>query len=79
MKEFYCIKNRLHKGSIVLIDDTPLNPEWLDDGKNNIIYNKFKKKFNSDLSGKGSLVNKELEKMGATKIMHQYQCLWKIN
>ncbi len=79
LKEFHCIKKRLHSGSIVLIDDTPLNPEWLDDGKNNIIYNKFKKQFNPDLNGKGSLVNKELEKMGATKIMHQYQCLWKIN
>ena len=78
LKEFNCIKHLLHKDSIVLIDDTPVNPEWLDDGKNNGLYYKLKDTFNPNMSGKGSLVNDELEKMGATKLMHQYQALWKV-
>ena len=76
LKEFNCVKHLLHKGSIILIDDTPYSPEWLDNGKYSPIYSKLKNQFNHNMSGKGSLVNKELEKMGATKIMHQYQILW---
>jgi hypothetical protein len=76
LKEFNCVKHLLEKGSIVLIDDTPLSPEWLDDGKNNPIYQQFKIQFDPKMCGKGSLVNQELEKMGATKVMHQYQALW---
>ena len=76
LKEFNIVRHLLHKGSVVLIDDTPLSPEWLDDGKCNKMYNTFKAQFNPDLNGKGSLVNKELEKMGATKVLHQYQTLW---
>tara|TARA_B100000902_G_scaffold391200_1_gene441466 strand:+ start:3044 stop:3763 length:720 start_codon:yes stop_codon:yes gene_type:complete len=79
LKEFNCIKHLLHEGSIVLIDDTPICPEWLDNGKYSRHYNKLKPKFDINMSGKGSLVSQELEKMGATKIMHQYQVLWKIN
>lgn len=78
LKEFNSVKHLLHSGSIILIDDTPISPEWLDDGKNSKIYNELKKKFNPNLVGKGSLVNIELEKMGAIKLMHQYQVLWKI-
>ena len=78
LKEFKCIKHLLHEGSIVLIDDTPISPEWLDNGKYSPIYDKLKLQFNENMSGKGSLVSKELEKMGAKKIMHQYQVLWLI-
>jgi len=78
LKEFNCIKHLLHEGSIVLIDDTPVSPEWLDGGKYSPIYHKLKKQFNGTMAGKGSLVSQELEKMGAAKIMHQYQVLWKI-
>jgi len=78
LKEFRCVKHLLHSGSIVLIDDTPCSPEWLDNGKNCPIYDKFKENFNAQMCGKGSLVNRELEAMGATRIMHQYQVLWRI-
>jgi len=78
LKEFNCIKHLLHKGSIVLIDDTPGSPEWLDDGFNSPIYSKYKENYNINMSGKGSLVSAELENMGATKILHQYQVLWVI-
>ena len=37
---------------------------------------KYKNQFDPNMSGKGSLVNQELEKMGAIKVMHQYQSLW---
>ena len=78
LKEFNSVKHLLLKGSIVLIDDTPSSPEWLDNGKNNGMYPTLKITFDPEMSGKGSLVNKELEKMGAKKIMHQYQALWVI-
>jgi hypothetical protein len=76
LKEFNCVKHLLHKGSIILIDDTPCSPEWLDHGKYNGNYQNFKNNFDPNMTGKGSLVNVELEKMGAKLVMHQYQCLW---
>lgn len=76
LKEFNAVKHLLHKGSIILIDDTPISRDWFDDAKNSHLYHTMKDTFNPEMSGKGSLVIKELEKMGATKIMHQYQTLW---
>lgn len=76
LKEFNCVKHLLHKGSIILIDDTPFSPEWLDDGIYSHLYKKLKLQFDENMAGKGSLVCKELEKMNATKIMHQYQVLY---
>jgi hypothetical protein len=76
LKEFNCVKHLLHKGSVVLIDDTIVSPDWLDGGINHPIYRALKSQFDPEMSGKGSLVAKELERMGAVKIMHQYQMLW---
>jgi hypothetical protein len=78
LEEFNRVKHLLHKNSIILIDDTPVSPEWLDDGQNSPIYSTLKRQFNPNMAGKGSLVNIELEKMGATKISHQYQTLWRL-
>ena len=39
-------------GSIVLIDDTPQSPEWLDNGKHSPFYNKLKLTFDKNMSGK---------------------------
>ena len=78
LEEFNRVKHLLHKNSVILIDDTPVSPEWLDDGQNNPIYSTLKRQFNPRIAGKGSLVNLELEKMGATKILHQYQTLWRL-
>lgn len=77
LKEFNCVKHLLHKDSIILIDDTPISPEWLDNGKNNPIYNRFKRQFNPLVNGKGSFVINELNKLGCNNILHQYQTLWK--
>ncbi len=79
LKEFMCIKHLLHKNSIILIDDTPCSPEWLDNGKFNNIYKEYKKTFDNKMSGKGSLVNIELELLNSEKLLHQYQVLWKYN
>jgi len=76
LKEFNIVKHLLQKGSIILIDDTPISREWFDNALCSELYHTMKNNFNTEMSGKGSLVNKELEKMGATKIMHQYQTLW---
>ena len=35
LKEFNCVRHLIHDNTVVLIDDTPVSPEWLDDGKNN--------------------------------------------
>jgi hypothetical protein len=78
LEEFNKVKHLLHKNSIILIDDTPVSTEWLYDGQNNPIYSTLKRQFNPKIAGKGSLVNLELEKMGATKILHQYQTLWRL-
>jgi hypothetical protein len=78
LEEFNKVKHLLHKNSIVLINGTPSTPEWLDDGINSPIYSALKSQFNPNMVGKGSLVNIELEKMGATKILHQYQTLWRL-
>lgn len=79
LHEFNAVKHLLHKGSIVLIDDTPLSADWYDDACSIPTDNKRRLEFLNEMSGKGSLVNVELEKLGATKILHQYQCLWIIN
>lgn len=79
LKEYNCIKSLLSKNSVVLVDDTPVSPEWIDNGIHNPKYNEYKKTFNPAINGKGSYVNSELEKKNATKILHQYQTLWVIN
>lgn len=79
LKEFNCVKHLFHTGTVILIDDTPCCPEWFDNGKDSHWYKVCKDTFDPEMCGKGSLVNKELEKMGAKKIMHQYQTLWVIN
>jgi hypothetical protein len=78
LEEFNRVKHLLHKNSIILIDDTPVSAEWVDDGLNQPNNVLLKRIFNPNMSGKGSLVNMELEKMGATKILHQYQTLWRL-
>jgi len=78
LKEFNCIKHLLHKNSIILIDDTPISPYWLDNGTCNGSYEIINKNYveNGAIIGKGNYVNIELESLGAEKILHQYQTLW---
>jgi Methyltransferase domain len=75
--EFNAIKHLLHKDSIVLIDDTPLNRDWLDDGSRHPLYS-YLPPSPAFIGGKGTFVSEELEEMGAEKLAHQYQVLWVI-
>ena len=79
LKEFYCVKEILKDDCIILINDTPVSPKWLDSGKRNNLYEKLKKNFDSSMAGKGSLVNHYLSSVGSKKIVHKYQTLWKFN
>ena len=79
LKEFNCVKNLLKDDAVILIDDTPKSPEWLDGGSKNGLYREVKDVFNENMSGKGSLVNHFLSQIGANKILHQYQTLWQLN
>lgn len=79
LNEFNAVKHLLHKGSVILIDDTPISADWYDDACSIPNNDKRRLQFNPNLSGKGSLVNIELDKMNATKVLHQYQTLWIIN
>ena len=45
LEEFNRVKHLLHKNSIILIDDTPVSPYWLDDGQNSPIYSSLKRQF----------------------------------
>lgn len=79
LNEFNAVKHLLHKGSVILIDDTPVSANWYDNAKSIPANSPMRTNFLPEMSGKGSLVNIELEKMNATKILHQYQVLWVIN
>ena len=78
LNEFNAVKHLLHKGSVVLIDDTPVSADWYDDACSIPQNDSRRHNFSSQMSGKGSLVIMELEKMNATNILHQYQTLWVI-
>lgn len=77
LKELRCVRHLLHDGTIILIDDTPISPEWLDNGVYNSIYMTLKNTFNQDMAGKGSLVYTEM-KNDSIKHMHQYQLLLEV-
>lgn len=75
LQEFISIEKNLHDGSIVLIDDTPINKFWLDNAlcRNDIDYIPH----NQILFGKGIKVNDYLrDNTDSTLICHQYQSLW---
>ena len=79
LKEFDLAKYNLHKNSIVLIDDTPKDISWMDIDKG---HKKMKSLIENKILfpiGKGTLVNKVLDKHNDTKLLHQYQIVWKIN
>ena len=79
LKEFNLIKYNLHKNSIVIIDDTPKDINWMDLDKS---HKKFKPLIENKVLfpvGKGTLVNNNLNNHNDTILMHQYQIVWKIN
>jgi len=79
LKEFNAIKYNLHKNSIIIIDDTPKDINWMDLDKN---HKKFKPLIENKIlfpMGKGTYVNDNLYKHNDLLLLHQYQIVWKIN
>jgi hypothetical protein len=73
--EYKALMPVIKKNTLLLIDDTPLNPYWLDTRNKlyhdmNIYYNK-----NNYMPGKGMYVLNEIS--NATKLLHTYQVLYK--
>ena len=79
LKEFEAIKTNLHKNTIVIIDDTPKDINWMDlETSHRKMKPLLEKKIVYPI-GKGTLVNEILKNHGDTLILHQYQIVWKIN
>jgi len=75
LKEYYSLLPVIKKNTLLLIDDTPITPYWLDTrGKlyddMTIFYEQFK-----FLPGKGMYVLNEIK--NANKLIHNYQVLYK--
>jgi len=77
-REFQAVKHLLHPGSIVLIADTPLNYNWLDNGVHHPCYGPLSQANISECLGKGMFVRNELLLHQDEEIMHQYQTLWRV-
>lgn len=72
LNEYLAVKPLLQKGSLLLIDDTPSSPYWLDTREG--WYHDLVKYYdeNGALPGKGARVVKELAKTGGVDIIHHY-------
>ncbi len=75
LKEYHALKPSFKKGTLLLIDDTPANPYWLDGRgqsyQDMIIYYQN----NGYMPGKGMFVIKEPK--NANLLLHNYQVLYK--
>ena len=79
-KEFSLVKDMLSTHSLLLIDDTPKNLDWLDIDKNSKKFLELKSIFDTNkYNGKGSLICHELENSNFELLLHQYQILWKLS
>jgi hypothetical protein len=70
------LKPVIKKNTLLLIDDTPLNPYWLDTRNSKVyddMYNYYNK--NDYLPGKGMYILNEIN--NAYKVIHNYQVLFK--
>jgi hypothetical protein len=76
LAEYKSLLPVIKKNTLLLIDDTPINPYWLDDrGK---LYNDMSVYYtnnNNTLPGKGMFVLSQIT--NASKLMHNYQVLYK--
>ena len=76
LAEYKSLMSVLKKNTLLLIDDTPVNPYWLDTrGK---LYNDMDVYYNNNnntLPGKGMFVLDEIN--NADKLIHNYQVLYK--
>ena len=75
LNEYLALIPSLRKGTLLLIDDTPINPYWLD--SRGQLYNDMTNYYNNnnELPGKGQYVLKVYKK--AKTLLHNYQVLYK--
>ena len=74
-EEFKRILPYLHSGSVLVIDDTPIDLKWIP-AKHHQLSLEYQKEFGV-LPGKGALVVRELAKTsGARKVWHDYNCVY---
>lgn len=78
LAEFLAASPNLKNGSLLLIDDTPINPSFFAEAQPDLInFMDFYKK-HGFYPGKGSIVKELLKSIGrGEEIQHQYQLLWK--
>lgn len=76
LAEYKSLMPVIKKNTLMLIDDTPCSPYWLD-VRNNVYTDMvaYYSKNNSALPGKGMFVLNEIT--NASKLMHNYQVLYK--
>jgi hypothetical protein len=77
LKEYLAIRPKLTSGALLMIDDTPSSPEWVN-GRG-LDYHNMTQFYNVNhfLPGKGLKVLTEIGDT-ADKLLHQYQVLYKI-
>lgn len=76
LSEYKSLIPVIKKNTLLLIDDTPINPYWLDTRDN--LYNDmcvYYNNTNNTLPGKGMFILNEIK--NAKKIQHNYQVLYK--
>lgn len=75
LNEYKALIPVIKKNTLLLIDDTPMNPYWLD--ARNQLYNDMRRYYisNECLPGKGMYVLKQIN--NATTLLHNYQVLYK--
>ena len=78
LSEYKALKPVIKQNTLLLIDDTPIEPYWLDTRNN--VYNDmciYYDNNNNTLPGKGMFVLNEVT--NANKLIHNYQVLYKFN
>ena len=76
ISEYYTLNHVIKKNTLLLINDTPINPYWLDTRENPLYHDMcvYYKNYNI-LPGKGMYILNEIS--NADKIIHNYQVLYK--
>jgi hypothetical protein len=79
LAEYNALKPVIKKDTLLLVDDTPISPSWLDSREekfyNNM--NNYYKKNNNRMPGKGMFIIDEIK--NANLLLHNYQLLYKFN
>lgn len=75
LQEYHALKPCIQKNTLLLIDDTPANPYWLD--TRDTLYHDMVQYYTTHqcLPGKGQYIAQEPK--NATVLLHQYQLLYK--